>query len=212
MGGAVFLPCLLFGLRHPSTGALGWGQVKMVPSRRAHTIEYTPIPLPPVFLSPQWPQLPPAFPGDSTKPANTSGSGSYEVTAFSLGPSAHKTLCAPSNSTELNFWFPQFCGVFVIKPYWPSKPNALKSPLTQCQTPRLGSLMWGSEFSLLWEKLCDIIIYQLVGCPLGGYRIWLGILWMCPSYHLTVASSLSLDVEYLFWWVPVFFVSHCFSS
>ena len=26
---------------------------------------------------------------------------------------------------------------------------------------------------------------------------------MCPSYHLIVASSLSLDVEYLFWWVPV---------
>ena len=88
----------------------------------------------------------------------------------------------------------EFCG---------QKPKALRSPLTQCQTPRLGSLMWGSEFSLLWEKLCDIIIYQLVGCPLGGYRIWLAILWMCPSYHLIVASSLSLDVEYLFWWVPV---------
>ena len=125
MGGAVFLPCLLFGLRHPGTGAVGWGQVKMAASRRAHTIEYTPIPLPPVFLSPRWPQPPPAFPGDATEPAKTSVSGSYEVTAFSLGPSAHKTLCAPSNSTELSFCFAQFCGVSVIRPYWPSQNQVL---------------------------------------------------------------------------------------
>ena len=135
MGGAVFLPCWLLGLRHPSTGALGWGQVKMAASRIAHTIECTPISLPPVFLSPQWPQPPPPFPGASTKPANTAGSGSYEVTAFSLGPSAHKTLCAPSNSTELSFWLPHFCGVSVIKPYWPSKPNVLRSPSLNARPP-----------------------------------------------------------------------------
>ena len=135
MGGAVFLPCLLFGLRHPSTGAVGWGQVKMAASRRAHTIEYTPIPLPPVFLSPRWPQPPPAFPGDATEPAKTSVSGSYEVTDFSLGPSAHKTLCAPSNSTELSFCFAQFCGVSVIRPYWPSKPSALRSPSLNARPP-----------------------------------------------------------------------------
>ena len=45
---------------------------------------------------------------------------------------------------------------------------------SQCQTPRLGSLMWGSEVSLLWENFCDIIILQFVGHPPrsgGGYRI-----------------------------------------
>ena len=140
----MFLSCLLLGLRHPSTGALGWGQVKMAASRIAHTIECTPISLPPVFLSPQWPQPPPPFPGASTKPANTAGSGSYEVTAFSLGPSAHKTLCAPSNhgisvslsSIELLY----------------SSPTGLQSQMLWglfLQTPRLRKLTWGSELSLL---------------------------------------------------------------
>ena len=31
---------------------------------------------------------------------------------------------------------------------------------------------------------------------------------LCPSYQLLVIS-LSLDVEYLFWWVPVFFADGC---
>ena len=30
-----------------------------------------------------------------------------------------------------------------------------------CRTHRLEKLMWGSELSLLWEKLCCIIIFQL---------------------------------------------------
>jgi len=32
----------------------------------------------------------------------------------------------------------------------------------------MGSLTWGSELSLLWENVCDIIILQLVGCPSRG--------------------------------------------
>ena len=32
-----------------------------------------------------------------------------------------------------------------------------------CQTPRPGSLMWGSELLLLWDNLCTIIILQFVG-------------------------------------------------
>ena len=39
--------------------------------------------------------------------------------------------------------------------------------------PRLGSLMWGSEFLLLWEKLCNIISFQFVGCPPSRHWIWL---------------------------------------
>ena len=38
---------------------------------------------------------------------------------------------------------------------------------SQCQAPRLGNLMWNSEPSLLWEKLCDITIFQFVGHPPG---------------------------------------------
>ena len=44
------------------------------------------------------PQPPPASTGDPSRPESRSGTGSYEVTAFSLHPSAHRTLCAPSKS------------------------------------------------------------------------------------------------------------------
>ena len=37
-----------------------------------------------------------------------------------------------------------------------------------CQTPRLGSLTWGSELSLLWENFCDIINFQFVVTHLVG--------------------------------------------
>ena len=44
-----------------------------------------------------------------------------------------------------------------------------------CQTPRLGSLMWDSERSLLWENFCGlVIILQFVGYPPGvcGIRFY----------------------------------------
>ena len=44
------------------------------------------------------PQLPLASPGDPPRPAGRSDPGSFEVTAFALGPSVHETLCVPSKS------------------------------------------------------------------------------------------------------------------
>ena len=41
------------------------------------------------------------------------------------------------------------------------------------QTPRLGSLMWGSELSLLWDSLCDMIIFQFAGHPPTRFGSWL---------------------------------------
>ena len=43
--------------------------------------------------------------------------------------------------------------------------------ITWCRTPQLGNLTWGSELSLLWKNLCNIIILQFVGHPPGG--MWL---------------------------------------
>ena len=52
---------------------------------------------------------------------------------------------------------------------------------SQCQMPRLGSLMWSSELLLLWENLCDTIIIKSHTC-------WKAkISQKCPSYHLGVA-------------------------
>ena len=42
----------------------------------------------------------------------------------------------------------------------------------RCRTPRLGSLMWGSEPSLQWVNFCGIIVLQFVSHPPRGYGIW----------------------------------------
>ena len=65
--------------------------------------------------------------------------------------------------------------------------------------PRLWHLMWGSETLLLCRKLCNIIIFQVVGHPPRQQAWDLILSWLCPCYHLIVVSSLSLDVGYLFW-------------
>ena len=62
--------------------------------------EYSPICLPPAFMTPEraTATAPPPPPGDPPRPAGRSGPSSYEVTAFAPGPGAHETLCAPSKS------------------------------------------------------------------------------------------------------------------
>ena len=61
---------------------------------------------------------------------------------------------------------------------------------SQCQTPKVGNLMWGSELPLLWESLCDIVIFQSVGPPPGRSG---------NAYILTTPCGLSLVVRYLSW-------------
>ena len=58
---------------------------------------------------------------------------------------------------------PQVQSVSSLKPCWPSQLNGLGVPPHNTRPPRLGSLIGGSEVSLLWKKLCNIIIFQLVG-------------------------------------------------
>ena len=65
-----------------------------------------------------------------------------------LGPGAHQTLCAPFKS-----------GIPVVKLHWPSEAYSLGIPPPIARPPRLGSLTWGSELSLLWGNLCGIIIF-----------------------------------------------------
>ena len=40
-----------------------------------------------------------------------------------------------------------------------------------CRTLRLGIPLWGSDLSLLWENLCNVIILQFVGHPPEGMRL-----------------------------------------
>ena len=66
-----------------------------------------------------------------------------------------------------------------------------------CQIRRLGSLIWGSEPSQQWENFFGITVLQFVGHAPGSYGIW-SYPDCTPPTISTVASSLSLDVGYLF--------------
>ena len=72
-----------------------------------------------------------------------------------------------------------------------------RNSFSSCQTPRLGSLTWGSEPSLQWVVFCGISVLQFVNhLP---QQLWdFILLWICPSLRLIVASPFSLDVGYLF--------------
>ena len=123
---------------------------------------------------------------------------------------AHYSVCALQ---EWSLCFPQSCQSPAIKSCSPSKSDSLGIPPPvagpQFGKPDVGLRTFTPVGGLLWyncSPVCESLIQQL----------WdLILLWLCPSYCLIVASlygrttfsfvasPLSLDVGYLFWWVPV---------
>ena len=72
--------------------------------------------------------------------------------------------------------------------------------------PDVGLRIFTPVSGLLWYKCSPV-------CESPTQQLWDWILlWSCPSYHLIVASPLSLDVGYHFWWVPVSSCWWLFSS
>ena len=53
-----------------------------------------------------------------------------------------------------------------------------------CQTPRLGSLTWGSEPSLQWVDLCGISVLQFVSHTCSSYGIWFYCDCAPPTFSL----------------------------
>ena len=141
----------------------------MADSGRVHTKVYFPELLLPVSLSLGEPQLPPASAGDPPTLAGRSDSVSYGITAPSLGSRcAHYFVCALQEWKSL---FPP-----VLPKSCSQIPLAFKvcfsrNSSSHCQTPRLGSLTWGSEPSLQWVDFCGISVLQLVSHPPSSYGI-----------------------------------------
>ena len=115
--------------------------------------------------------------------------------SFPLGPGAHKILCVPSRSGVSVSPSP----VEILQ----SNPAGLQSqilwgfpvllPDHQSGKPDLGL----RNFTPVGEHL-SFNHYPVWGSP--TQQVWDLILsWLFPSYHLLVASCLSLDVGYLFW-------------
>ena len=200
--------CRWEGLHYCPVGCLAWGipaleskaywvgsglGIKMAASRTAHTSKYFPVLLPPVFLSWQWATAIPNSLRDRSGQAGRSGPVSCEVAAFTPGAwSAWDLVCVLQECCL----FPPVLWSFLDDAPLTFKAKCSEGSSSWCQIPRLVSLMWVSEFSLLWKNLCDTI-FQSVVHPPGGYVIWL--------YHNThllpscCGCSLSLEVEYLFW-------------
>ena len=135
-----------------------------------------------------------AFTGDA--PIGKCGSLSYEVIAFFLGCYALEALCVPSES---GVCFPESGGIPATNPtcfqghiLW-----GLTSSSFCCQTPKLGSLMWGSELLLLLESICDIVIFHFEYCV---WQVWDLIFIAFEPLLLSRCGFLFvLDVGYLFW-------------
>ena len=167
----------------------------MVASRRAHNIEYSLVSLPPVSLSHSEPQPPPASPGVPPRPAGRSGPHSYEVSAFSPGSRCTQDLV--SALQEWSFCLLQSCGVPVIKAHWPSN-QMLWGLFLPMQDHQAGEPDAGLRTLSPLGVPLRYNYFPICGLPTQW--LWdLSFLQMCPSYLLIVATSLSLDVEYLLW-------------
>ena len=112
--------------------------------------EHTMINIPERFafnvLPSQQATVTPCFPRKSSKNSSLVQPTFPWSLCYTLGPSAHESLSASFKNGGLHF--PYSCGAPVPKPHWLSFPDALGA-LSQCQIPRHGFLMWGSELSLL---------------------------------------------------------------
>ena len=93
------------------------------------------------------------------------------------------------------------CGNPVIKSHWPSKSDSLGIPCpsvgAQAGKPDMGLRTITTVAELLWYYCSPV-------CGSPSWQVWdLTLSWLRPFYHFIVASSLSLDEGYLFWWVPL---------
>ena len=140
----------------------------------------------------------PADPRLHKRPSNTSRwfcfSFLWSHCSFPLSLGACKVLFMPSKT---GICFPQSCGSLVIKSYWSSWSDSLGVP-----SPFVGSPGWGAWCGILnlhnsGRTSFLLLLSSLWVTLLAGMGLILS--WLCPSYCLAVASSLSLDAPYLFW-------------
>ena len=84
--------------------------------------------------------------------------------------------------------------------FCPQAPLAFKAKCSgglsfRCQISSMGSLTWDSEVSLLWDNLCDIIIFHFVGPPPDRYAICIAVL----TLPLSCVVVFIFVIEHHFW-------------
>ena len=153
----------------------------------------------PVHLSLWWAPADPSCTGGPSTLAGSFGSVSCEVTA--------SLLCVLVCT--------KFC--FCLLRLESLSPSVLWKAYNHIPLFPQGQIPWGfpvalsdpqagksdagfRTFTIVW-KLLWYYCSPVCGSPTRW--LWDLILsWFCPSYRLAVAAFLSLDIGYLFWWVP----------
>ena len=141
-----------------SPQAVGWGQLFLSQARCQPSDEHFWIRLPPAFMSQERAAATLRRRGDPPRSASKSPRLLWSR-CFCAGTPWERSLVFP-----LQGWI-------FLQVLWCSRdqaPLAFKAKCSggsssQCQTPRQGSLMWGSELSLSWGDLCNRSILQVVG-------------------------------------------------
>lgn len=122
-------------------------------------------------LPPNEPQPHPVFPGDSPRTTGRSDPDSCGVSALPWDP-VHTKACVPHS--RVGSLSPP--GPWSSCSQAPLAPNAKcsRGSSSRCQTPRCGKVVWGSDLSLLWVSIIDVVTLQSVGLPPGGC----GVAWI----------------------------------
>ena len=140
---------------------------KMSASRRAHKDESSLICLSPVSMSPGWATAAPPPPQETLQDQQAGPTQApIELLLLPLVPVHVRVYVHPLRVKSV---FPTILWSSCFQALLAFKSKYSGGSSSQCQTPGLGSLMWGSDLSLLWENLCNIIILQFVGHPPRGY-------------------------------------------
>ena len=188
MDGVALPHCWLFGLRRPSPGVCrlyGWVNGELQEGLCQGGLSQPDAAYTPTLW---WA---PASPRFHRRPSNTRGSFGFVfcgVTAPLLWVLLHARFFLYPPRLESVFppvlWKSYNQIPLAFKARFPGDPQAGK--------PDMGFRTYTTMGELLWYYFSPIC-----GSPTDG--LWDLILsWLCPSYHLAAASSLSLDVQYLF--------------
>ena len=107
--------------------------------------------------------------------------------------------CAQIFVCALQDWilcFPQCCRSPIVKSYWSLRSSSLGIPSLFLGSP--GREAWCGVQNLHNSEKTSLVLL-LSSLQVTHQQVWNLILsWLHPSYHFSVVSSLSLDVEYLF--------------
>ena len=141
------------------------------------------------------PQPPPISPGDPLRPAGRSVPGSYGVTTLPWVPTHVKSCVCPPRLQSLS---PPVLWSSCDQAQLAFKAKCSRGSSSPLPDPQTGEPDMGLRTLTPLRELLRYDYFPVCGLP--TCLAWdLIVLQMHPSYCLVMASSLSLEVESLFW-------------